>query len=282
MGFALDLQSFTATAPGAGAAMAAVTGGLDSLSIRNARAGTDILTLAMWTNSQLLGTTQMLVTSGHDFVRNWRYRNLALQPDNKIPFGFPLHFKPQDALTFTQVGSATAGDVETCHMLNWYEDLPGTEANLINAAELRRRGVQLLTIEDTTTAAAASTYGGARALNAAADLFKADTEYAILGAHLGANCGALAIAGVDLGNLHVGLPGLSQDANWMKDFFVILSEFHDVPAIPVISSANRAGTFITNVTNELLAAVPFSLVVCQLAPRPVAGADGRPLNTPSA
>jgi hypothetical protein len=282
MGFALDLQSFTATAPGAGAAMTAVAGGLDSLSIRNARAGTDILTLAMWTNSQAVGVTQMLVTSGHDFVRNWRYRNLALTPDNKVPYGFPLHFKPQDALTLTQVGSAVGGDVETVHMLNWYEDLPGSEANLINTAELRRRGVQLLTVEDTTTATAASQYSGPRNINQAADLFKADTEYAILGAVCGANCGALAIQGVDFANLHVGIPGLQIDSNWTKDWFIMLSEMHDVPCIPVFSSANRAGTVITNVTNELLTAVPFSLVLCQLAPRPVAGADGRPLSTPSA
>jgi hypothetical protein len=236
----------------------------------------------MWSNAQAVGFTQMLVTSGHDFVRNFRYRNLALQPDNKVPFGFPLHFKPQDALTITQAGSATAGDVETVHMLNWYEDLPGVEANLINAAELRARGIQLLTVEDTTTAAAASTYAGPRNINQAADLFKADTEYAILGAVVGANCGALAIQGVDLGNLHVGLPGLSQDANWTKDWFLMLSEYHDVPAIPVISSANRATVVITNVTNELLTAVPFNLVLVQLSPRPIAGADGKPLNRPSA
>jgi hypothetical protein len=281
MGVALDLQSFTVTAPGAaGAACAAVGGGLDSLNIRNARMGTDILTLAMWTNAQAVGFTQMLVTSGHDFVRNYRQRNLALDPANKIPRGFPLHFKPQDALTITQAGSAVALDQETVHMLNWYEDLPGVEGNFINVAELRRRGVQMLTVEDTTTATAAG-YSGARNINQAADLFKADTEYAIVGGVIGANCGALAVQGVDFGNLHVGMPGASTMADDMRDWFMMLSEFHDVPCIPVFSSANRASVVITNVTNELLIAVPFSLTLVQLSPRRAAGADGKPLNMPA-
>ena len=269
-GIAMDLQSFTVTAPGAapGTAMAAVTG--DSLFLRNARAGTDILCLAMWTNGQVTnGRTRMLVPSGHDFVVNWTYRNIAGQPDNKVPYGFPLHFKPQDPLSLTQVGSAVAGDVETVHMLNWYEDLPGVEGNFINPAELRRRGINMLTVEDTTTATGASAYSGSRAINAAADQFKADTEYAIVGAHIGANCGSLCVQGVDFGNLRVGIPGLSGDANWTKDWFLMLSEMHGVPGIPVINSANRGGVFITNVTNENLTAVPFSLVLVQLAPRPV-------------
>ena len=276
----LDTQSFFVTAPGAGGAAAAAFP-LDSLSIRNARAGTDILCVAMWTRGQVTaGTTTMLVTSGHDFVRNFRYRNVVLQTDNKVPFGFPLHFKPQDALTINQVGSATAGDIETIHMLNWYEDLPGVEGNLVNMAEVRARGMQLLTVEDTTTATAGGAYSGSRAINAAADLFKADTEYAILGATIAVGCGALCVQGVDFGNLRVSIPGLSVDANWTKDWFVVLSEMHDIPCIPVFNSANRASVFVTNGTDENLAAVPFSLNLVQLAPR--AASPGLPLNNPKA
>jgi len=278
MGMALDLQSFLVTAPGAAGAVAVAYTG-DTLSVRNARAGSDILTLAMWTNAQAAGFTQVLTTSGHDFVRNFRYRNLAYQPDNKVPLGMPLHFKPQDALVITQAGSPVALDVESVHMLNWYEDLPGVEGNLINMAELRKRAVQLLTVEDMLIPTITTTYSGQRAINAAADLFKADTEYAILGYVVGANAGCLGIQAVDFGNLRVGGPALSQDGNVTKDFFVMLSEFHGVPCIPVFNSANRAGIFNTVGSNELLSSVPFSLILCQLSPR-----VGKPatLNVPSA
>ena len=271
MGLALDLHSYTVVAPGAaGTIMTAVSG--DSLNMRNARAGTDILTLAMWTNAQGIGFTQMLTTSGHDFVRNWRYRNVALSPANKVPWSLPLHFKPQDALVLTQAGSAVGGDVETVHMLTWYEDLPGVEANLINVAELRKRAVQLLTYEDSITPAASQTYSAARAINAAADLYKADTEYAILGASFGQVSGCLATQAVDFGNLRVGIPPMPLDGNMTKDFFLVLSEMHGVPCIPVFNSANRNGIFNTIVANELLQAVPFALNLVQLAPRAGIGA----------
>jgi hypothetical protein len=280
MGLALDLQSFFTTAAGAGAAAAAVTG--DTLSIRNARPGSDILGVGMWTKDQGVGTTTMLVTSGHDFVRNFRYRNAVNLPDSKVPARFPLHFKPQDALTINQVGSATAGDLALIHMLNWYEDLPGVEANLINNAELRQRGVQLLTVEDTLTSTATG-YSGQRAINAAADLYKADTEYAILGATFGVVAGALAIQAVDFGNLHVGIPVCPASEWETKDWFSNLSERMDIPCIPVFNSANRNNVLLTIVQDENNTAVPLNLILAQLAPRSAkAMAKQAEGNTPSA
>jgi len=280
MGFALDLQSFAATAPGGGgAAMAAFPGGLDSLTLRNARAGTDILTLAAWTKAQAAGSTTVIAPSQHDMVRNFRAVNAVNQVDNKIPRQLPLHWKPQDPLTITQVGSATAGDVELFHMLNWYEDAPGVEANLINSAELRKRAVNLLTVQNTTTATAGGQYSGSQTIVAAADLLKADTEYAIIGGAVLTVCGALCIQGVDFGNLRVGFPGLAGDTNWTKDFFANLADWHQVPCIPVFSSANRASVFVTNAQDENLGAVAYSLNLVQLAPRPAAGADGKPLSS---
>lgn len=262
----LDLTSFTVTAPGAaGTAMAAVAG--DPSVVRNGIRNTLIAAMAMWTNSQAAGFTQVLWPSGHDLVRGVRCRNLALQPDMKTPAGYADRFRAQDPLTITQAGSATAGDIETFHILMYYDQLPGVNARLINLAELRRRGVDRMTVEDSSTAAAGGTYGGQRTLNQAADLFKADTDYALVGGVVGANCGALCIRGVDTGNLRTGFPGLSQDANVTGNWFIMLSEANDLPLIPVFNSANRAGIFIDQVNNELVPAVPFSLNFVELAPK---------------
>lgn len=262
----LDTISFTVTVPGAapGTAMAAVAG--DSLQIRNGAKSSLIACLAMWTFGQVTnGTTQLVWPSGHDLVRGFRYRNIVQQPDNKIPWGAPLRFRAQDPLTITEVGSAVAGDVETAHMLMFYEDLPGVDAHMINMATLRKRGIANLTVEDTVTATVASTYSGPRALNAASDLLKADTEYAVLGGVTGALGGALTLRGVDTGNLRCSIPCLSGDSNWTSNFFGMLSEANDLPCIPVINSANRAGIFIELVQNENLVAVPFSLNLVQLS-----------------
>lgn len=261
----LDTISFTATAPGAGpTAMTAVTG--DPTAIRNSREGSKILMLAAWCKAQAVGFSQILFPDGHDLVRNIRFRNLANQCDNKLPLGVLQPMRPQDPLTLSQSGSAVAGDVELVHMLYWYEDLPGINGRLLTLSEVISRGVDQLTVEDTTTATAASTYSGSRALNAASDLLRANTDYAVLGAVLGAVCGALTIRGVDSGNLRASIPGLSGDANWTANWFSFLSDWYNVPCIPVFNSANKAGVFIENVQDENLTAVPFSLNLVQLAP----------------
>lgn len=260
----LDTISFTVTAPGAGpTAMAAVTG--DPAAVRNSDPTARVLLLAAWTKAQAVGFTQLLFPAGHDLVRNIRYRNLANQCDNKLTFGFPQVMRPQDPLTLSQSGSAVAGDVELCHMLYWYESLPGVNAKMLTSAEVLSQGVELVTVEDTTTATAASVYSGARALNAASDLLKANTNYAVLGATLGAVCGALTIRGVDTGNLRASIPGLSGDAQWTNNWFAILADWFSLPCIPVINSANKAGIFIENVQDENLTAVPFNLNLVQLA-----------------
>lgn len=263
----LDLISFGVVAPGAaGTAMAALAG--DVAVIRNSNPGMLIGALAMWTNAQAVGFTQLTYPSGHDLVRGIRYRNLALQPDNKVPEGYMPRFRPQDPLTVLQAGSAVAGDVETFHMQMFYQNVPGIAGRLINLAELRKRGVNMLTVEDTSTSAAGgNAYSGQRTFVQAADLFQPNTDYALLGAVLGANCGALCVRGVDSGGMRCAIPGLSQDANLTSNWFIRLAEAHDLPVIPVFNSANRAAILIDQVTNELVTAVPFSLVLAELAPK---------------
>jgi len=85
-------------------------------------------------------------------------------------------------------------------------------------------------------------------------------------ATLGAVCGALTVRGVDTGNLRVGIPGLSGDANWTVNWFALLADWFGVPCIPVFNSANKAGIFSENMQDENLTAVPFSLNLVQLAP----------------
>ena len=262
----LDTVSFTVTAPTAGTAMAAVAG--DSLQIRNGAKDSLILCLAMWTKSQAaVGTTQLTWPSGHDLVRGFRYRNIPAQVDNKVCLGVPLRFRAQDPLTLVEVGSAVAGDVELAHMLMFYEDLPGVDAHMANLSTLRKRGVAVLTVEDTITPTAGSTYSGPRAINTAADLMKADTEYAVLGCTIGIICGCVTLRGVDTGNLRCAVPGNAVNATQTVNWFYTLAEHYDMPLVPVFNSANRAGIFQEVVQDENTVAVPVSWNLLELAPK---------------
>lgn len=259
----VDTVSFTATAPGAAGAAATVVAG-DSAFVRST--GGDIVgaLIAAWTNSQAVGFTQIVFPFGHDTSRNIRYRNVALAPSNQIPLSVSQPMRATDLISVTQAGSAVAGDVETVSMMIAYPDMKGPETQFIDEETLHSSIEDLMTVEDTVTATVASTYSGARALNAVTTSFKANRNYALIGAQIGGNGGALTIRGQDTGNLRVAIPCNQaqpvQTVNWFAD----LSSWNRMPLIPVINAANVTNTFIELMTNELLTAVPFSLTLALL------------------
>lgn len=243
--------------------MAAIAG--DSANVRNCPFGAEPLMLTHWLKTQTAGFYQWTHPAGHDTTRDFRGRhNIATALPMQAPgWGEPL--EPQEALSCTLGAGAVAGDVELLHFLNYYPDLPGVNTRLIDLPELDARLVEYVTVEDTTTATVAATYSGARLITAGSDLLVANTDYAILGAHVGAICGALTIRGTDTGNLHLGIPGMPARSDLTARWFPFLTEEFGIPLIPVINSANKGNITIENVTDENLVAVPFALVMVRLA-----------------
>jgi len=250
---ALDTVSFTVTAPGAaGTAMTAVVG--DSAVVRNSVLGSVTRIVALWTKAQAVGSSQVTFPSGNDQTRNI----------HMFPLGVGTSVQPQELLSLVQAGSAVVGDVELVHALIMYEDLPGVSAMLIDSSELQSRFVRQVTVEDTVTPTVASTYSGARSIQAASNLLRANTQYAVLGASIGIACGALTIRGVDTGNLRIGIPGQALSNQLGVNWFTNLADWFGAPMIPTFNSANGAGVFTEVVQDENLVAVPFAWHLAEL------------------
>jgi hypothetical protein len=263
MKMTLDTISFTATAPGAAGIAATVVAG-DSAQVRSTGNIISGQLLGLWTNAQAVGFTQVLFPYGHDMSRNIRFRNIALSPSNQIAKTAMQPMKSQDLITVLQAGSAVAGDVETVHALIGYPELEGGSDKYIGLEEFQARCEELVTIEDTLTPTAASTYSGARALNAVTTTLKANRNYAVVGITCGANGGAITIRGQDTGNLRASMPCNPNIGPETVNWFPSLASWKGLPLIPVINAANQANTFLELVTNELLTAVPFSLTLALL------------------
>jgi len=265
MGKALDTVSFTVTAPGAvGTAMTAFTG--DPASVRNGAPGSLIRMIAAFSKAQAVGFSQVVFPSGNDTTRNIRWSNVVNQPGNMFPRGVGQPLEPQEALSLTQAGSAVVGDVEMVSLMMLYDDLPGSSSRLIDMAELQARGVRSVTVQDTITPTAASSYSGARAINAGSDLLRANTDYAIVGAKIGITCQALTVRGPDTANLRCCIPGLINVDESTINWFAGLSEYLGTPTIPCFNSANKSGTFVEVAQDENLTAVPFALLLVELSP----------------
>jgi hypothetical protein len=241
MGRGLELISAMATAPSTGAAFTALTG--NSLVVR---AGKGASLLATWQTRQAAGFSRLTSPMLHD-------GSVGIQMGG--PIGTTLQLvgarevlQGQDTLALYGSGSATAGDIELWSGLVHYSDLPGVDCRLIGVAELARRLVDRVCVPNTLTTGVTGQYSGAEAISAEGDQFKADTEYALLGAVFQVAGHAVRWLGPDFGGLGIGMPAKNFDRS--SDWFVWLSELSGLPLIPIVRSPNKAMTMIDAVVDE--------------------------------
>lgn len=147
-----------------------------------------------------------------------------------------------DVLSVTMNG--TAADVVCAAFNIRYENLGGVNArlydwNTIKPLIVNKVGILTAPVPGGT----AGNWGAAYTLNSGDNRLHADTDYAILGYTTSRTVVAVAINGVDLGNLNVGGPG-GPDASVTGQFFVDASIRYGIPHIPVINSNNAGGTVV--------------------------------------
>lgn len=262
---ALELITVRATNPSTGAAGLAVTG--NSLVIRDNPKKACML--GLWQTRTGEGNTRITSPLLHDTTVGIQMSSEAGQHVAFTGLKQPLH--AQDQLTVTLIGSGAAE--EHSSWLNYYEELPGVNASLIDHNELMRRAVNIMGVLNTVTPGTTA-FGTQVAINATNDQFKANTEYAIIGATIEdgvATVGTHAIRyiGSDLGNLGVGLPGSAiypGSTVSARDWFLRLSRECGMACIPVFNSANKALTFVDGIGAAATATV-LSTILVQLGPR---------------
>ena len=265
MGRALELITGRTVAAGATPTSVTVSAG-NSLTVRNGAPDKPIYLLNAWVDSQGAGLLQIRSPQLHDNVRGIRVRHVVSEPKFLLPQAKVQKLVSQDSLTVELSGSATAGDFDSFGMLVYYEDLIGVNSRLHHWAELESRIEDLVTVDSIITSGAGGGYTGSEALNADSDLLRANTDYAVLGYHVETECAAVRMTGVDFGNLGIGGPGVSDDKQFSGSFFMQLARRTDLPLIPVLNSANKAGTLVDVAADENAGTITISWILGQLAP----------------
>jgi hypothetical protein len=281
MGRGLEVITSFVTAPGATLTAAVACAG-NSLQIRSADVKSRVLLINSWGFNQVEGTLRIRSPRLHDNVQGIRVRVPAAGVFPKWPgtisAGFGQFLIPQDTLIVEQSGSGVAGQIESSSQLVYYDSLPGISARLIDNPTLQRAGINLATVDTSITAVITGQYGGALALNAAANFqnLKANTDYALLGALVDARCTVVRILGVDFGNLGVGIPGEPTMEDVMSAWFVNNSLAMNLPLIPVFNSANAGSTTIDVQTNQAGGTFIVEIFCVELAPNTVPPAVSGP------
>lgn len=263
----LELVTGRVTAPGATTTALTANSG-NSFAIRSALPNTPIWLLQAWGDFQAVGFVQIRSPRLHDNVRGIRL-DMAVSDVAPLLADGPLQpLFPQDTLVVEAQGSAVAGDIETMGMLIYYEQLPGVDARLATWEQIRALVKHRLTVEATLALGTSGDYTGEEAITAESDLLKGNTDYALIGYSVDAECGSIRIRGVDMGNLGVGGPGNDSIRHYTPSWFKMLSLMTGLPLIPVFNSANRAAILLDGVQDENGTDVTLLLNLVELGPSP--------------
>jgi hypothetical protein len=248
-GAAMELLTGFVTAPSTTQTALTMSTG-DSLQIKNAPPDRVARLLSAWADNQTAGILRIRSPKLHDNVQGIRVKVTASDVVPVLPMGFAQKLYPQDILSVDLSGSATGGDIETAALLLFYEDLLGQAARFIAADELLRRGQHLVAVENTLALGTAGGWSGSEAINVEYDLWKANTDYALVGYVTDTECAAIAWKGPDTGNLRVGGPGNETLRHVTAEWFLRLSRMYGMPLIPVFNSANKGATSIDGAQDE--------------------------------
>lgn len=265
MGKALDTITGRATAPGATLTGLTMSAG-DTLTVRNAPIDSMVRLIQAWADNQAVGTFRIRSPRLHDNVEGIRLDVTASDVKPLLPERFVQPLIPQDTLVAELSGSATAGDIESAAMLLFYDNLPGISARLIDQATLLANMLNLVTVENTLALGTGGGYSGEEALTAEFDQLKANTDYALLGYLVDAECLGVFWRGSDTGNLRVGGPGDELGRDYTRHWFYRLSSMYQMPLIPVFNSANKDAILVDGVQDENGTDVTVTSIFAQLKP----------------
>jgi hypothetical protein len=119
--------------------------------------------------------------------------------------------------------------------------------------------------ENSISTGTAGGWSGEEAINVEFDNFKANTDYALMGYLVSAECLAVRWRGSDTGNLGVGGPGTIDQRDLTARWFCTLSDEFGLPLIPVFNSANKSSILVDCAQDENGADVVVTSLFAELA-----------------
>lgn len=239
MGLAMEVLTGRVTNPGATLTQLTANTG-NSFQVRSFPEGQLAYLEGMWAQGATAGALQVHSPRMHDDVRGIRFNTTAALVRNLLDDWAEQFLYPNDNLRVELSGGGA--EVDSGALLVYYQNLPGVDARLSTWDQIKPRIVNHLTVVVATAGPATSgDWSAGTVITTSSDLLKADTDYAVLGYTLDAECLAVGLSSADTGNLRVGGPG-PVEAIETRDWFVSLAQAHGTPHIPVFNSNNRGST----------------------------------------
>lgn len=189
----------------------------------------------------------------HDNVQGIRFFPGQTPSATLVPRQAQQLLEAQDQLIFEESTAAATGKALVALGI-YYPQLPGAMARLYSLGDIDPliKNIKPLVV---TVGSGANTAGQwlDTVITTTENLLHANTDYAVLGIVVDTAVAAVAVKGIDTGNLRCAAPGVL-NADVTSDWFVRLSLAAQLPLIPVINAANAGGTFVSIISSAATAA----------------------------
>lgn len=249
MGKALQVVSGFITAPTAAFATVSPSG-TDTFAVENYYQGSMAAMINAWADIDTVGQIRFRSPNFHDNVNGIHQEVAAVSPISVLPGYMSQILQANDTINAELADDGTGGP-SGLTIIEYYDNLPGADANLYRWAEIEGQIVDYMSCQvDVTTAGTPGQYDGAVAINALEDQFKASTNYALLGWTTDTQFQTIGVTGADTSNRRVGGPGTSPEVFDVRNWFIELSLQSGYPTIPVFNSQNMNGTIVDVIDTE--------------------------------
>lgn len=206
-------------------------------------------------------TVRVLSPTLHDPVRGLTFIT------SQAPSTFTLPREVGQPLTKGDVlvlqGNSGAANSSVFALQHYYEDLNGTDANLVHWSDISGLVDNIKPLEVDVTASATIGAWNDTALTATDNLLHANKYYAILGYNVDVACAVVAVRGPDTGNLRIGGPGTALQG-FTADYFCSEADRTNRPHIPVFNANNAGGMTVSVADNAASTAVKVQLILAEL------------------
>jgi hypothetical protein len=168
-----------------------------------------------------------------------------VNPENPTIMTIPEYtsvlLSQQDTLTVQ--GQSGAATTITAGLVIAYDDIRGTDADLYKWADIRDDIKYLKCVEIDLSAISVGAWTDTVITNTE-DQLHANSSYAVLGWQTSQALTMVGVKGIATGNLRMCGPGFNQTIS-MTDYFVEMSEYHDMPYIPVFQANDRKSFYVS-------------------------------------
>ena len=260
MGLALDLVATRILNPGATfTATAAVPG--DSLTVRNFVPTAQAYLINLIRRGATSGAVRVRSPLLHDNVRGIAITSGQTPSIFGLPRELSQQLNAQDGLIVEATGGAAETDMAL--LVIYYTNLLGAASRLHMRGDIEGNVTYIKPVTVAVTNSATIGNWTDTAINATEDLLHANVDYAVLGYITDTAMAAVAVKGIDTGNLRVGGPA-TVNVEDTSDYFVAQGIYHNIPYIPVINSANKAGTFVSTCDTVASSTANVTLILARL------------------